>query len=220
MEVLKYHRDHIFNSRNLLRVGDLISFDGPMFTLFKDVNSGALYLFDWVDRDQIANRWLVYRVTAKDLNEYVAGRLSHYDLFDRNPDRKIYFVDIDQRNKSFYHYDFYLLDSVPEHYLLLQKNYFDIDDCPAPEKIVSVIKSSLIHPSAENVTEERNLVRKSHTFPWNDRIKRIRSAGKPRKPEIRSIRKYNNVKVKAHFRMNLSLKKPKNANRNNQRFSK
>src|SRR5699024_8238003 len=157
----------------------------------------------------IANRWLVYRVTAKDLNEYVAGRLSHYELFDRNPDRKIYFVDIDQRNKPFYHYGFHLLDSVPEHYLPLQENYFDIGDCSAPEKIISVIKSARIHPSAENVTEERNLMRKSHTFPCKDRKKRIRSAGKLRKPEIRTKRKYNNVKVKSHFRMNLSRKNPK-----------
>lgn len=145
MEVVQYNRDHKFNNRNLLRVGDLIYFDGPMLTLFMHSGTGYFYLFDWVDRDQDVNRWLMYKVNAVDLMKYINGKISHYDLFDRSPDRKVYFADIANRDTDFDQYNLYLLDSVPDCYIPLKENYFDPNDCPSLERIKAVIVNRNTH---------------------------------------------------------------------------
>ena len=88
-----------------------------------------------MDRDQDANRWLIYKVNAVDLMKYIKGKISHYALFDRSPDRKVYFADIEDRDKDFDRYNLYLLDSLPDRYTPLKENYFDAKDCPSLERI-------------------------------------------------------------------------------------
>jgi hypothetical protein len=52
MENLSINKEHKLKVTNLVRVGDISYFEGPILSLFTELHSGHLYLFDWVDRDK------------------------------------------------------------------------------------------------------------------------------------------------------------------------
>ena len=66
---------------SLLRIVDVVNFEGPLLTLFQDITTNNLYLFDWVDRDTLFNRWIVYHCKPDTLNQFIKSKISHYDLF-------------------------------------------------------------------------------------------------------------------------------------------
>jgi hypothetical protein len=83
------------NALNGLKiVADLIYFDGPILSQFKNA-SGEHYLYCWSDVDEEYNRWLVFRVTTQTLNLYLAGKVSLRDLLLNPIDGFLYSVDID-----------------------------------------------------------------------------------------------------------------------------
>jgi hypothetical protein len=59
MEKLKFNINKSLDTGNFVRIGDLSYFEGPLLSLFEELNSGHLYLLDWVDRDEKSNRWLI-----------------------------------------------------------------------------------------------------------------------------------------------------------------
>jgi hypothetical protein len=71
MEPLKQKFKNSSFSNSLVRIGDLVNFEGPLLTLFEDVKNGHLYLFDWVDRFDAVNRWLIYQVYPKLLLAFI-----------------------------------------------------------------------------------------------------------------------------------------------------
>jgi hypothetical protein len=78
----------------LKKVEDIIEFDGPILSHFKD-ESGADYLYYWVDWDSTANRWLVWQTTSKAIEELK----SEDDNFSRThlptSNQECFIVDID-----------------------------------------------------------------------------------------------------------------------------
>ena len=56
---------------SLLRIVDVVNFEGPLLTLFQDTTTNNFYLFDWVDRDTLFNRWIVYRCNPDTLNQFI-----------------------------------------------------------------------------------------------------------------------------------------------------
>ncbi len=124
MESLSINKSNSIITNNLIRIGDLLYFDGPLLTLFEDTNNGHLYLFDWVDRDNISNRWLVYRVSPLALLDFITRQISHFELYKSNPDFKFYVVDI-QTKHTITDYTLSELNEVPMAYLPNKENYFD-----------------------------------------------------------------------------------------------
>ncbi len=97
MENLAFNSNKQLYTSNFVRIGDLSYFEGPLISLFEELNSGHLYLFDWVDRDENTNRWLIYRASPNYLLQFIHSRISHLELFQRRPEKEIYFADIDSR---------------------------------------------------------------------------------------------------------------------------
>jgi hypothetical protein len=93
MECLKGITLGEFPFKELDKVADLIHFDGPLLSLFKNVK-GDQYFFYWCDSNEEMNRWLVYRVTAQEVNAYLSKRISLRDTLLHPSDGLIFAVDI------------------------------------------------------------------------------------------------------------------------------
>lgn len=150
MENLTFNSNKLLDTSNFVRVGDLSNFEGPLLSLFEELNSGHLYLFDWVDRNQKINRWLIYRVSPKYVLQFLNGKISHLELFEKRPNKTVFFTDIDSNNKSFSNYDSFEIVSLVQNYYPNSDNFFDILDCNSIEKIKSVIINSLSRQKSEN----------------------------------------------------------------------
>ena len=150
MENLILNRGKKLDTTKIVRVGDISYFEGPILSLFEELNNGHLYLFDWVDRDHKFNRWIIYRVSPNNLLQFLKGKISHLELFESNPDKIVYSTDIDSNHNSFIHYDFFQTEELPSEYIPSNDNYFELSDCNAYEKIMSVIINSLSRQKYEN----------------------------------------------------------------------
>lgn len=135
---------------NFVRIGDLSNYEGPLLSLFEELNSGHLYLFDWVDRDEKTNRWLIYRASPNSLLQFIQSKISHLELFQNRPEKEVYFADIDSRNKLFSSYNSYAIERLPETYYPNSDNFFELSDCNHFEKIKSVIINALSKRKSEN----------------------------------------------------------------------
>lgn len=150
MEPLVINNKIKLDADRLVRIGDLSYFEGPLLSLFEELNSGHFYLFDWVDRDMKSNRWLIYRVHPKYLLRYLSGAISHLEVFNHKPEGNVFFIDIDAKNNPFYNYDALALKDIPEMYYPNDENFFDKAACNSFEKIRSVIIDSLSRQKSEN----------------------------------------------------------------------
>ncbi|NDV58316.1 hypothetical protein [Bacteroides sp. 519] len=134
METLSTYsgKNNELNVKDILRIGDLVYFEGPLLSLYQD-RYNHLYIFDWVDRDNKCNRWLVYRVTPQVLMQFLKGDLSHYELFEQRGDT--YSIDIENSGRLLFDSDLLKLAEVPLIYYPNKDDYFDIEDCLQYEKI-------------------------------------------------------------------------------------
>lgn len=150
MKDLVFNGDKKISLTNLVRIGDLSYYEGPLLTLFEELNSGHFYIFDWVDRDMQANRWLIYRVKPSYLLRYIQDEISHLELFINRHSNKVYFTDIDYHNRPFSHYDAFDLECIPHEYFPNTDSFFDTSDCTAFDKIKSAIIASLSKQKQSN----------------------------------------------------------------------
>ena len=150
MEILTFNNNKQLDTSNFIRIGDLSHFEGPLLTLFEELNSGHLYLFDWVDRDERYNRWLIYRASPNHLLKFIRNKISHLELFEKRPEKNIYFTDIDSGNKSFNNYGIFKIESLPKAYYPNSDNYFELSDGNNIDKIKTLIISSLSKQKSEN----------------------------------------------------------------------
>ena len=202
MENLTFSINKQLDTNNFIRIGDLSHFEGPLLTLFEELNSGHLYLFDWVDRDEKYNRWLIYRVSPNHLLHFIHNKISHLELFEKRPEKDVYFTDIDTGNKSFYNYNSYKIESIPNAYYPNSDNFFELSDCNGFDKIKSVIINSLSKQKSENeysivyrvTVHKRNEVKSAY---FNRVINKLNSIPYP----IRHIN-YNDILTIANLSLN------------------
>jgi hypothetical protein len=134
---------------NMVRIGDLVNFEGPLLTLFEDCRNNRLYIFDWVDRDEDKNRWIVYRASPFFLKQFITGKISHKELFLSSVDG-YYSLEI---NRKLQYENFRKLSrrDIPDEYLPQDDAFFEDGDCPhlprIKAKINSLIKLNfIVHP--------------------------------------------------------------------------
>jgi hypothetical protein len=149
--------------QSLVRIGDLYYFEGPLLSLFQNSISKNFYLFDWVDRDKVNNRWLVYQVSHKALFDFINNKISHFNLYRSNPDNKFYIVDIENKSK-YTDYNLSELESVPSAYYPNKDNYFDESDTRNMDKIRTIVNSRKISFNSNLI---QNFVIHSHKNPLN-----------------------------------------------------
>ena len=80
-------------------VRDLVSLDGPLLSEFRN-HAGEPFLSSWVDRDAVANRWLVFRTKERDLILLTMRRLDLHALVMTPVDGFVYVVDLDGEFKQ------------------------------------------------------------------------------------------------------------------------
>ena len=118
----------------LLRIGDLINIEGPLLTLFSDVRNEHLYLYDWVDSDDSANRFLIYRIAVEAVLDYINKKITHRELFSRAIDGRYYVADIRPAEMSTY--KIFRLTQLPGEYDDIETNLFDAQFSRDAEKIL------------------------------------------------------------------------------------
>lgn len=93
---------------------DLISFDGPLLSLFKQ-SDGLDALFAWLDCDNTRNRWCVIPVTRSELWDYLTGKISLRALILKLPTIYVFNTGAKASRRAFTEIDklpdFYLPDS-------------------------------------------------------------------------------------------------------------
>lgn len=114
---------------DLIRVGDLIYFEGPLLTLFEDSKSDDLYLYDWADKDDAYNRWLIYRAAPELLSAFIQQNISYQTFFNAATKDGFYVVDIN-RNLEHHHTKFVEYKDLPIAYDSNEPTYFDEADAP------------------------------------------------------------------------------------------
>lgn len=157
MEQLTYNNDRQLDTTNFVRVGDLSNFEGPMLSLFEELSNGHLFLFDWVDRNQSSNRWLIYRVYPIALMNFIKGKISHFELFQERPQKAIFYTDIDSKSSPIFPYTAFEILILPDSYLPNKDNYFIKEDCHSYSRILAVVKNSISRQKQGNEYVENSL---------------------------------------------------------------
>ena len=121
MEEIKGTKLDKFPLKNLIKVADLIYFDGPLLSHFRS-EYGDNYLYYWFDANENFNRWLVFRVADKSLNDYLSGEVSLRELVENPWDGFVYLVDIDD-DLGFHNLQ--MVQDLPSSYLPKADSYFD-----------------------------------------------------------------------------------------------
>lgn len=118
----------------LVRIGDLINIDGPILTLFSDVRNEHLYLYDWVDSDDSANRFLIYAVPPQGVLDYLSKRITHRDLFVQSINGRYNIADICPH--KFSSYRVFQLKHLPQDFQDIETTLFDEQFCKDVQKIL------------------------------------------------------------------------------------
>ena len=142
METLKgisFDLGHL--KKYLVRIVDLINIEGPLLTLFENFKTKELFLFDWVDSDELSNRWLIYRCEPEMILLFVDNKISHRDLF-LHDQTQCYKVDIDV-NLNWNNMETILKSDLPALYFPDRSIVFEECDCSDTEKLRLFIERTI-----------------------------------------------------------------------------
>src|SRR5262249_14769258 len=111
--------------RPLVFVRDLEEFDGPILSEYK-TEDGSLYLEKWCDRDEDHGliRTMVVRTERRPLAEYLASRISMYDLLV-GPSDGVGFI-MDRHAADVHRISVALLADLPPMYLPQHNAFHDM----------------------------------------------------------------------------------------------
>ncbi|GEM_PF-3624130 len=62
------------------KIADLVYFDGPFVSLFEDNERKTYYLYCWCNVNEKFNRWLVFKVSEKQIESHINGDISLRDM--------------------------------------------------------------------------------------------------------------------------------------------
>ena len=136
MEQLIKYKNTLKLPNNLVKISDLLEFEGPILSHFTD-SAGKNYLFYWVDYDAEVNRWLVWEVTTKQIAQYLKGFVSLKNLLGKNNKTALFIVDIDAQC----HYKNVVtlgLNHIPTPYIPEDTSFFTFD---IPEHYKTIIEA-------------------------------------------------------------------------------
>lgn len=77
-----------------MKMGDLLCHEGPLLSHFVDEENPANhYFYKWSDCDDTAHRWMIFKVTERDLSDFFQHKTTLLDIIRRNA--FVYFVDLE-----------------------------------------------------------------------------------------------------------------------------
>lgn len=75
-----------------LKMGDLLYHEGPLLSHFVDEeNPSNHYFYKWSDSDDTAHRWMIFKVTERDLSDFFQLKTTLLDIIRHNT--FVYFID-------------------------------------------------------------------------------------------------------------------------------
>ncbi|WP_299708065.1 hypothetical protein [uncultured Pontibacter sp.] len=125
---------------NLSKVGDLVYFLDPMLTLIRS-DIYPILIFDWSESDIDYERWIVYEVSATNLNNYLDRHFTHLELIHHIKDKTIYVVDYPRSDAGTVNCFKTETKFIPKEYLPKLHVEHDDDECPDIEEIRAYINN-------------------------------------------------------------------------------
>ncbi|WP_161889290.1 hypothetical protein [Pontibacter russatus] len=135
MENVQGYKLSGFPFENLVKVKDLLYYDGPLLSHFIDEVEETHYFYLWVDYNEEFNRWLIFRVDEYDLVEYLVGIEPLQGLIWKNKNEFLYIVDIDA-DVNYYNPTIVRASDLPNSYIPDEFSYFN---SPIPEIYESLL---------------------------------------------------------------------------------
>ena len=119
----------------LIRVDDLIYFDGPLLSTYKK-EDGSLFLILWVDNTATDNRWCVIPVEDETLTSFLDKEITLRDVINKT--ENVIFKDVINKTENVIFKDLYsegnellerqvkkvLVKDIPEEYMPTNESYF------------------------------------------------------------------------------------------------
>lgn len=105
-----------------VKQGDLLYHEGPLLSVFKDNLYGNYYFYKWSDCDDKAHRWLVFKVSLKDLNDFFKKKISLIQLILEQPFS--YVIDLDNDINPI-QITLVSVENIPKSYLPESDSYFN-----------------------------------------------------------------------------------------------
>ena len=142
-----------FDFSKLIKVADLIYFDGPLLSHYMS-EKGENYLFHWVDSDDEHNRWIILRTDIISIQQYLEKKVNLRSLTVGANDGFVYSVDIDD-NLNYTNIKAVPTAALPEDYIPTEESFYtfkvedDIDLSALSKKYSSGILE--IHISGNDV---------------------------------------------------------------------
>lgn len=117
-----------FDFGKLIKVADLIYFDGPLLSHYMS-DKGDNYLFYWVDADDEYNRWLVVRTDILTIQKYLDKKITLHSIITAPNDGFVYVVDIDD-NVTYHNIKHLSTENLPLEYAPLEDSLyaFEVSD--------------------------------------------------------------------------------------------
>lgn len=109
-----------------VKISDLLEFEGPLLSHYKDKN-GTDYFIYWVDFNETTNRWLLWKVTEKQIYDYLKGLKSLRTILLEKTKDHVFFID--SKGGLGEQYNEFLLsipNSIPEGYLPKENSYYTL----------------------------------------------------------------------------------------------
>lgn len=108
-----------FELPELTKERDLIYYDGPLLSLFRDKKNNP-YLYNWADQDDKYNRWIVFKISEEDLTKYLKGTFNLLNLIKTT--EIVFCLDLDNEFKDTKTYLLWTED-IPLDYLPEEDSY-------------------------------------------------------------------------------------------------
>lgn len=125
-----------FPYETLKKVSDLVYYDGPILSHFKDESDNS-YLYYWIEKDDTVNRWLIFKVSDLCLYEYLTNQKSLKELITETTSEFHIIVDIDD-NFNYHNITFIPISQLNSYYLPDNDSYYQL---PIPDRYELFIKS-------------------------------------------------------------------------------
>lgn len=106
--------------------GDLLVHEGPLLShVVNEENNKEHYFYKWTDCNDTLNRWLIFKVSERDLIIFFEKKINLLQLILKNP--FVYFLDVDDNIQPI-HTSISQTTNIPSDYLPSKNSFFDIDE--------------------------------------------------------------------------------------------
>lgn len=117
----------------MIKIKDLIYFDGPLLSHFETIYNEN-FLFYWVDANQDFNRWLIFRTSEKLLDNYIEKKKSLFELISDENIGNFYKIDIDN-NLNHNNLSIVEFKDIPESYLPEKNSFYSFESINSDDEL-------------------------------------------------------------------------------------